>query len=118
MMRAEGFGLVQLVLAVFLAAILGIAFYRYIASATKTTGVLREQRPLAAARLAADHATLAAIRAALEVHHAERGRWPADKDAAIGLLPSRPVFRCAGNDFDYDPADGQVQLLIDDPARC
>ena len=30
----------------------------------------------------------------------------------------RPVFQCAGNDFDYDPSSGQIRLTVADPARC
>lgn len=116
--RARGFGLIQLVLALFVVAILGAVLYRYVASTARTTETLREQRPLAGAKLAADHAILSTIRTALDAHRAEQGRWPADKAAVLALLPSPPVFQCPGNDFDYDPADGQLRLRIDDPSRC
>jgi hypothetical protein len=31
---------------------------------------------------------------------------------------STPKFQCAGNDFEYDPATGALQLLITDSGRC
>jgi len=34
------------------------------------------------------------------------------------LLTPPPNFQCEGNDYNYDPATGQVTLLIDDFSRC
>jgi hypothetical protein len=70
------------------------------------------------ARLTADRATVTSIRTALGVYHASNGKWPESKEAVAAFLTPPPNFQCEGNDHSYEPATGQVTLLIDDPARC
>jgi hypothetical protein len=54
----------------------------------------------------------------VQTHYVQQGQWPADKAAVLAILNAPPRFQCAGNDFEYEPAGGQVRLQIDDPARC
>ena len=114
----RGFGLIEIVLVLVVVALAGFLFMRYIGSTTKTIEKLQEERPIAHARLMADQATLGTIRAQLRTYQAEHSRWPADKVAVLALLPSPPKFQCAGNDFEYDAASGEIRLLITDAARC
>lgn len=116
--RPRGFGLVQILLALVVVAVCGAVLYKYVASTARTVENLKEQRPLAGTKLVADQATLGTIRTAVQGYYGEHGQWPADKDAVLALLPGPPRFQCAGNDFEYDPAGGQVRLLMTDPARC
>jgi hypothetical protein len=51
-------------------------------------------------------------------YQAEKGQFPPDKAAVIGLLASPPRFQCPGNDFEYDPATGALGLTISDDSRC
>ena len=119
MRRSErGLGLVEIAIMLVVLAIVGAVLYAYLGSTRKTLETVTEQRPLSQARLTADQATLAAIRSSLQIYYAQNGRWPPDKEAVTALLSPAPAFQCAGNDFDYDPATGHVQLLIDDLARC
>ncbi len=116
---ASGLGLLELTLVLLLVALVGVLLYRaYFAPATRTVETLREDRPLAQARLTADRATLGAIRAALQLYYGQHGRWPPDKAAVNALLNPPPAFQCAGNDYEYDPATGRVELEVSDPARC
>lgn len=115
---ARGFSLVEIAIMLVVLAIVGAVLYAYLGSTTKTLETVKEQRPLSQARLAADRATLAAIRGSLQIYYAQNGRWPSDREAVTTLLNPAPAFQCVGNDFEYDPAIGQVQLLIDDLARC
>jgi prepilin-type N-terminal cleavage/methylation domain-containing protein len=114
-----GFGLVELLLALVIVALLGsLAYNAYLGSTRRTLERFHQDRPLSQARLATDRATLAAMRSALQLHYAQHGRWPADKDAVAALMNPPPRLQCPGNDFTYDPPSGRVALLIDDPARC
>ena len=114
----RGLGLVEIALVLVVLAILGAVLYNYIGTTTKTLGAIQAQKPLTAARLTADRATLTAIRSAVQVHYGQTGQWPASKEAVSGLLNPPPSFQCEGNDYTYNAATGAVTLLIDDPARC
>jgi hypothetical protein len=110
--------LVELAIVLVVVAIVGAVLYAYLGSTTKTLETLREEKPLSGARLTADRATLAAIRSTLVVYYGQNGAWPPTKDAVMALLQPPPRFQCGGNDFTYDPATGQVTLVIDDLGRC
>ena len=115
----RGFGLIEIVLVLVVVAVGGFFFMKYLGGTAKSIEKLQEERPIAHARLMADQASLGTIRAQLRAYQAEHeGKWPADKAAVVALLPSPPKFQCAGNDFDYDPASGDVSLTITDAARC
>lgn len=113
-----GLGLVELVLVLVVLAVIGALLYAYLGSATRTLERVREDRPLGGAKLVADRATLAAIRATLQVYYGRHGSWPPNREALVALLDPPPRFQCEGNDFTYEPTTGEVRLLIDDPARC
>ena len=106
-----------LVVAVVL-AIVGAFLYQYFLSTAKTVETIQQQKPLSAARLAADRATVAAIRTSLQLYFGQHAKYPASKDVVATLLNPPPSFQCEGNDFRYDPENGQVTLVIDDAARC
>lgn len=114
----RGFGLVEILIVLVVVALASTVLYQYVTSTAKTVETLQEQRPLTGARLAADQATLTTIRTAIQSAYGQGGQWPADKAAVLALLPSPPNFQCAGNDFEYDPAGGQVRLRVEDPNRC
>jgi Flp pilus assembly pilin Flp len=114
----HGVGLVEIALVVVVVAIVGALLYAYLASTTKTLEWVQEERPLSQARLAADRATLTAIRSAIQIYYSQNGQWPPSKEAVAALLTPPPGFQCAGNDYEYDPAGGQARLIVDDSARC
>ena len=114
----QGFSLVEIALVLVVLAIVGSILYAYLGSTSKTLEKVREERPLSQARLTADRATLVSIRTALNVYYGSNGAWPPSKDAVVTLLSPPPNFQCEGNDYSYDPATGQVSLLIDDLSRC
>lgn len=114
----RGFSLVEIAIVVVVLLIVGAALYAYIGSTTKILETVKEQRPLSQARLTADRATLTAIRSTLQIYYGQNGQWPPSKEAVVALLNPPPNFQCAGNDFSYDPASGQVTLAIDDMSRC
>ena len=99
-------------------AVVGAFLYQYFLSTTKTVETIQQQRPLSAARLAADRATVAAIRTSLQLYFGQHGGYPPSKEVVATLLNPSPSFQCEGNDYRYDPATGQVTLVIDDAARC
>lgn len=115
---AGGAGLVEIALVLVVVAILGAVLYQYFLSTARTVESVQTERPLSQARLAADRATLAAIRSALQIYRSRHGAWPPGKDAVAALLNPPPAFQCEGNAFTYDPATGQVALLVDDLGRC
>lgn len=117
-MRERGFGLVEILIVLAVVAIAGTLFYRYFGATARTVEQFQQERPLAGAKHAADQATAAMIRMQLQAYYVQHGAWPADKAAALVALGPRPVFQCAGNDFDYDPSSGQIRLTVADPARC
>lgn len=114
----RGFGYVEILLVLVVLVLAGAVLYRYFSTTAQTIERIQEQRPLEHARLAADQATLASIQSLARAYQAQNGRWPADKAAVLALLASPPRFQCAGNDVEYDPADGSLRLLITDAARC
>jgi prepilin-type N-terminal cleavage/methylation domain-containing protein len=116
--EARGFSLVEIAIVLVVLAIVGSILYAYLGSTSKTLEVIQQQKPLSQARLTADRATITSIRTALGVYHVSNGGWPASKEAVAVLLTPPPNFQCEGNDYNYDPATGQVELLIDDPSRC
>jgi prepilin-type N-terminal cleavage/methylation domain-containing protein len=116
--EARGFSLVEIAIVLVVLAIVGSVLYAYLGSTSKTLEVIQQEKPLSQARLTADRATVMSIRTALGVYHASNGQWPASKEAVTTLLSPPPNFQCEGNDYSYDPATGQVTLLIDDLSRC
>jgi prepilin-type N-terminal cleavage/methylation domain-containing protein len=114
----SGFSLVEIALVLVVLAIVGSVLYAYLGSTSKTLEKVREERPLSQARLVADQATLVSIRSALNVYYGSNGQWPASKEAVAALMSPAPNFQCEGNDYTYDPATGQVTLLIDDVSKC
>jgi len=114
----RGFGLIEILIVLVVVALAGTFLYKYVMSTTATVETLKDQRPLAGAKLAADVATLGTIRTTLETYRSEHGALPADKAAVLALLPAPPRFQCSGNDFQYDPAGGTLSLLINDPGSC
>lgn len=114
----RGFGFVELLLVLVFVAIASTVLYKYVASTARTLETLQEQRPAGGAKVAADQATLGSIRVAVQTYYAQQGQWPADKAAVLALFNSPPRFQCPGNDFAYEPAAGDVRLLISDPTRC
>jgi prepilin-type N-terminal cleavage/methylation domain-containing protein len=118
MTRQGGFGLVEILLVVVIVAVAGAVLYRYIASTTGTLETVQRQKPLSAARLTADRATASSLRTSLQLYYAQHGAYPPTKEDVSALLSPAPAFQCEGNDYRYDPASGQVTLVIDDPARC
>ena len=114
----RGVSLVEIVLVLLVVAVAGTALYAYF-DATKTSlGRVSTERPVNYARLMADTATLAVIRAQLDLHYSRHGQWPASHEAVGALLSPAPRFQCAGNDYTYDPATGALGLIITDPGRC
>jgi len=114
----RGFGLIEILIVLVVVALAGTFLYKYVMSTTATVETLKDQRPLAGAKLAADVATLGTIRTTLETYRSEHGALPADKAAVLALLSAPPRFQCSGNDFQYDPAGGTLSLLINDPGSC
>jgi prepilin-type N-terminal cleavage/methylation domain-containing protein len=117
-MRTRGFGLVEILIVLAVVAVAGYLLMQYVTSSTKTVEQLQQERPLDRTRLAADRATLASMQTLVRSYQAEKGEWPPDKAAVVGLLMAPPRFQCAGNDFEYDPATGALRLTITDDARC
>ena len=114
----RGFGFIEIVIVLAVVAVAGYLLLQYFGSTAKTVEKFQEERPIAHAKLAADRATLDAIKGMVQVYQAQNGRWPADKAAVVGLLQSPPRFQCPGNDIEYDPATGALRLTITDAGRC
>jgi prepilin-type N-terminal cleavage/methylation domain-containing protein len=113
-----GFGLVEILVVVVILAVAGAFLYQYFLSTTKTVEIIQQQKPMSAARLAADRATVAAIRTSLQLYFGEHSEYPPSKDVVATLLNPPPAFQCEGNDYRYEPATGSVTLVIDDVNRC
>ena len=113
-----GFGLVEILVVAVILAVAGAFLYQYFLSTTKTIETIQQQKPMSAARLAADRATVAAIRTSLQLYFGEHGGYPPSKDVVATLLNPPPSFQCEGNDYRYEPATGMVTLVIDDVNRC
>ena len=117
--RAQrGFGLIEIVIVLAVVAIAGYFLLPYVNSTATTTEMLQKERPIDRTRLAADRATLASVQSVVRNYQAEKGQWPPDKAAVVGLLMAPPRFQCHGNDFAYDPATGTLSLTITDDTRC
>src|SRR5262245_28793966 len=117
-MNQRGLGLVEIAIVLVVLAIAGSVLYQYLGSTSRTLEQVQEQRPLSHARLTADKATVHSIRAALQIYHAQHGKWPETKEAVAALLSPPPNFQCEGNDYTYDAGTGQVGLANEDPGRC
>ncbi len=117
-MNHRGFGFIEIVIVVAVVAVAGFLIMQYFTSTAKTVEKLQQERPLARTRLAADQATLASVQGLVRNYQAEKGQWPSDKAAVLGLLVSAPKFQCPGNDFNYEPATGALNLTITDDSRC
>jgi prepilin-type N-terminal cleavage/methylation domain-containing protein len=116
--KQRGFGFIEIIIVVAVVAVAGFLLMRYFTSTAKTVEKLQEDRPLARAKLAADQATLTSVQGLVRNYQAEKGQFPPDKTAVVGLLASPPRFQCPGNDFEYDPATGTLGLSINDDSRC
>ena len=117
--RAQsGLGLVEILVVAVILAVVGTFLYQYFVSTTKTVETIQQQKPMSAARLAADRATVAAIRTSLTLYFSQHGAYPPSKEVVATLLNPPPSFQCDGNDYRYEPATGLVTLVIDDAARC
>jgi prepilin-type N-terminal cleavage/methylation domain-containing protein len=116
--RQSGFGLIEILVVAVILAVVGGFLYQYFVSTTKTVETIQQQKPMSAARLAADRATVAAIRTSLTLYFGQHGGYPPSKEVVATLLNPPPSFQCEGNDYRYEPATGLVTLVIDDPARC
>jgi prepilin-type N-terminal cleavage/methylation domain-containing protein len=114
----SGFGLVEILVVAVILAVAGAFLYQYFVSTTKTVETIQQQKPMSAARLAADRATVAAIRTSLQLYFGQHGGYPPSKDVVSTLLNPPPSFQCEGNDFRYEPSTGLVTLVIDDASRC
>jgi prepilin-type N-terminal cleavage/methylation domain-containing protein len=114
----SGFGLVEVLVVAVILAVVGTFVYQYFVSTTRTIETIQQQKPMSAARLAADRATVAAIRTSLTLYFSQHGAYPPSKEVVATLLNPPPSFQCDGNDYRYEPATGLVTLVIDDAARC
>lgn len=114
----HGFGIIEIVIVLAVVALAGYFVMQYVNSSAKTTEMLQQERPIDRTRLAADRATLASVQTLVRNYQAEKGQWPPDKAAVVGLLMAPPRFQCQGNDFEYDPASGALGLTITDDTRC
>jgi prepilin-type N-terminal cleavage/methylation domain-containing protein len=113
-----GFGLVEILVVAVILAVVGAFLYQYFVSTTKTVETIQQQKPMSAARLAADRATVAAIRTSLQLYFGQHGAYPPSKDVVATLLNPPPSFQCEGNDYRYEPTTGLVTLVIDDANSC
>jgi len=114
----RGFGVVELVITLLVAAVAVIVLLNYFRSTEETVKRATEQAPLAQSRLAADQATAVALRSAVAVYLSREGKLPPDKAALETLVNPSLQFQCPGQSYTYDPATGQVSLVITDVARC
>ena len=117
-MNQRGFGLIEILLVLVVVAIGGYFLMQYVGSSARTVEKLQQERPIDRSRLAADRATLATLQGLVRNYQAEKGQWPPDKAAVLGLLVSAPKFQCPGNDFNYEPATGALNLTITDDSGC
>jgi len=117
-MNQRGFGYIEIVIVLAVVAAAGYLLMQYFTTTAKTVERMQQDRPLERTRLAADQATLTAVQGLVRTYQAEKGQYPPDKAAVVGLLVSPPKFQCPGNDFEYDPATGALSLTITDDSRC
>jgi prepilin-type N-terminal cleavage/methylation domain-containing protein len=116
--KQRGFGFIEIIIVVAVVAVAGFLLMKYFTATAKTVEKLQQDRPLARTKLAADQATLTSVQGLIRSYQAEKGQFPPDKAAVVGLLASPPRFQCPGNDFEYDPATGALGLTITDDSRC
>jgi prepilin-type N-terminal cleavage/methylation domain-containing protein len=116
--KQRGFGFIEVIIVVAVVAVAGFLLMKYFTSTAKTVEKLQQDRPLARTKLAADQATLTSVQGLIRSYQAEKGQFPPDKAAVVGLLASPPRFQCPGNDFEYDSATGALGLTITDDSRC
>lgn len=114
----SGFGLLEVLVVAVILAVVGSFLYQYFVSTARTVQTIQQQKPMSTARLAADRATVAAIRTSLQLYFGQHGAYPPSKDVVATLLNPPPSFQCEGNDYRYEPATGLVTLVIDDASRC
>lgn len=69
----------------------------------------------AKARLAADQGTLDAMQAAVAAHYARYGRFP--EHPGHYVVPTPPVFQCAGLTYTYSPATGELRMTSANPLK-
>ena len=117
-MSQRGFGLIEILIVVAVVALGGYFVMRYVGASAKSVETLKQERPLDRSRLAADRATLVTLQGLVRNYQAEKGQWPPDKAAVLGLLMAPPTLQCPGNDFEYDPTSGTLNLTITDDTRC
>ena len=117
-MSQRGFGLLEILVVVAVVALGGYFLMQYVGASSRSVETLKQERPIDRSRLAADRATLATLQGLVRSYQAEKGQWPPDKAAVLGLLMAPPQLQCAGNDFEYDPASGTLSLTTTDDTRC
>lgn len=89
-----------------------------------TDGLARAFREHEArARLAGDEGTAAALRSMVAMYYARNnGQFPRTREEIRRLYEAdtgRPLeFACPGNDFTYDAATGDIELVIRQSERC
>jgi prepilin-type N-terminal cleavage/methylation domain-containing protein len=70
-------------------------------------------------RLAADNGTVAALRSAVAIYYGKNdGTFPPSKPVVHTLVMPAPTFQCPGQDYTYDPSNGMIALLINNPSGC
>jgi len=117
-MSQRGFGLIEILIVAAVLALGGYFLMQYVGSSARNVETLKQERPIDRSRLAADRATLATLQGVVRAYQAEKGQWPPDKAAVLGLLAGPPALQCAGNDVEYDPSSGTLSLTITDDTRC
>jgi prepilin-type N-terminal cleavage/methylation domain-containing protein len=117
-MNRRGFGLIEILIVVAVVALAGYFVMQYVGSTARTVEKLQQDRPIDRSKLTADRATLGTLQGLVRNYQAEKGEWPPDKGAVLGLLMAPPKLQCAGSDFEYDPATGTLSLTVTDDARC
>lgn len=116
--RERGIGVVELVIALLVAAGVVAIILAYLRSTEETVKTVTEQKPQAQSRLLADRGTAAALRGAVSIYFGREGKFPPDKAAVDALVSPPPAFQCPGNTYTYDPATGKITLAINDLAGC
>ncbi len=90
MTKPRGFGYIEIVIVLAVVAVAGYLLMQYFGSTAKTVEKMQQDRPLARTRLAADQATLTSVQGLVRNYQAEKGQFPSDKAAVVGLLAGRP----------------------------
>lgn len=116
--RERGIGVVELVIALLVAAGVVAVVLAYFRSTEETVKTVTEQKPQARSRLLADRGTATALRGAVSLYFGREGKFPPDKAAVDALVQPPPAFQCPGNTYTYDPQSGAITLAINDLARC